>query len=339
MEAFFNIRSYFMLKRNDIMLMAEGKWECIIPALSGRQININHRKHSPCPVHGGKDGFRVFKDFARTGGTVCSTCGCFKDGIATLMWLNNWTLPQTCKEIYNFLHGNRFDVGEVHSTPEKEEPKKKVNPIYLWNTGSYIADTAAENYLNNRAIKSGDFSFGLRFKSSVMVMTAAGKLQLPCMVAAIRDREYRVVATHKTFLDSYGNKADIPNPKRLSPLNEGETITGCAVYLKKPKKKLIVSEGIETALSAWQIAGSDPEVGCAALISASFFRGFLPPEGVEEVLIYADRDRSGTGLEAAKALAENLVKHNIHGKILLPKQELKDNQKGIDWNDILRQHG
>ena len=31
--------------------------------------------HVPCPVHGGKDGFRVFNDFQETGGGVCNTSG------------------------------------------------------------------------------------------------------------------------------------------------------------------------------------------------------------------------------------------------------------------------
>ncbi|MGB5675668.1 MAG: primase-helicase zinc-binding domain-containing protein, partial [Gemmatimonadota bacterium] len=44
-------------------------------------------RHVPCPVHGGKDGFRLFRDVDRTGGGVCNTCGSFHDGFALLMWV------------------------------------------------------------------------------------------------------------------------------------------------------------------------------------------------------------------------------------------------------------
>ena len=49
-------------------------------------------KHVPCPVHGGRDGFRIFPDVAETGGGICNTCGSFANGFALLMWINGWDL-------------------------------------------------------------------------------------------------------------------------------------------------------------------------------------------------------------------------------------------------------
>lgn len=73
-----------------------GRWESVLarhapalhPALQRRG------QHVPCPIHGGRDGFRVFRDVAETGGGVCNTCGVFHDGIALLAWVNDWSISQ-----------------------------------------------------------------------------------------------------------------------------------------------------------------------------------------------------------------------------------------------------
>lgn len=50
--------------------------------------------HVQCPVHGGKDGFRIFQDASKnqsgfiSGGAVCNTCGNFKNGFQLLQWLD-----------------------------------------------------------------------------------------------------------------------------------------------------------------------------------------------------------------------------------------------------------
>ena len=47
-----------------------GKWSFICRSIApqlGEAIEKLGR-HVPCPVHGGRDGFRVFKDFEETGG-------------------------------------------------------------------------------------------------------------------------------------------------------------------------------------------------------------------------------------------------------------------------------
>lgn len=50
--------------------------------------------HVKCPVHGGKDGFRIFQDAAKnesgfiSGGAICNTCGNFRNGFQLLEWLD-----------------------------------------------------------------------------------------------------------------------------------------------------------------------------------------------------------------------------------------------------------
>ncbi|MBZ3672428.1 hypothetical protein JT305_10370 [Salmonella enterica subsp. enterica serovar Senftenberg] len=62
-----------------------------------------HGRHVSCPIHGGKDGFRLFKDAHLTGGGVCNTCGANHDGFELLMWLNNWDFKQCLSEVGDYL--------------------------------------------------------------------------------------------------------------------------------------------------------------------------------------------------------------------------------------------
>ena len=67
---------------------ARGRWLEILPLLDARLADAVARagKHVPCPVHGGKDGFRLYAD-DQNGGGACNTCGTFADGFAVLQWL------------------------------------------------------------------------------------------------------------------------------------------------------------------------------------------------------------------------------------------------------------
>ena len=72
---------------------AQGKWLEIFYGLSPAMrpavaAATTNQGHVPCPVHGGTDGFRFFKDGASRGASVCNTCGAFPSGMKTAAWLN-----------------------------------------------------------------------------------------------------------------------------------------------------------------------------------------------------------------------------------------------------------
>ena len=115
---------------------ARGLWEGVLSALApGLQPALQKvGRHVPCPVHGGKDGFRLFKNVKETGGGICNTCGGFDDGIALLQWYNEWTFPEAVDAVATALGLDRDQQNRspnilervIKETPvETEEEKRK----------------------------------------------------------------------------------------------------------------------------------------------------------------------------------------------------------------------
>ena len=141
----------------------------------------------------------------------------------------------------------------------------------------------------------------------------------PCLIAAVTAwPSEHVEAIHMTFLNYDGEKIDHEKNK----LRRGSCPYG-AVRLGKPSKKLYLAEGIETALSVIQITG-DP---CWAVLSATSFKPFHPPESVKEILIAADNDCAGTN--NAKIAASHFSRLGFKAYITTP------DETGADFNDFL----
>lgn len=95
--------SFFKVK--NVREAASGNWLFVVSALAPLTEPAIRKpgKHVSCPIHGGKDGFRLFKNFLETGGGVCNTCGPRHDGFELLMWLNNWDFKQALNAVGEFL--------------------------------------------------------------------------------------------------------------------------------------------------------------------------------------------------------------------------------------------
>ncbi|NJQ95970.1 hypothetical protein HCX21_20465 [Escherichia coli] len=91
--------SYY--KADTVREAANGNWLFILAALAPHLEPALRKpgRHVSCPIHGGKDGFRLFKDAHLTGGGVCNTCGANHDGFELLMWLNNWDFKRHCCKV------------------------------------------------------------------------------------------------------------------------------------------------------------------------------------------------------------------------------------------------
>ena len=160
--------------------------------------------------------------------------------------------------------------------------------------------------------------------------------EYPCMICAVKDAQGHVVTLHRTYLTGQGRKAPVHEPKKIMCVPEDSTINGCAIRLVQTSAKVIaIAEGVETALSVITATG----LPCWSTISEGGMRRFEVPEGIETVLIFADKDRSGVGQQAAKVLQERLQKQGIRARIFLPRMSIPNGAKSLDWNDVLQMGG
>lgn len=141
---------------------------------------------------------------------------------------------------------------------------------------------------------------------------------------------------HRTYLKE-GNKAIVECPKKLTPADRRVKTKARFIPIGAPVNGIIgIAEGVETALSCYLATG----IGCYSCVNAQNIKNFVLPQGCHTVLIFADKDRSGVGENAAKELVERLKnEHGVQGSVVLPKMEIPENDRGIDWNDVLRCYG
>jgi hypothetical protein len=152
---------------------------------------------------------------------------------------------------------------------------------------------------------------------------AESGISAPAMVALLQAADGdRVPAIHRTWLATDGS-----GKANLSPVRKSlGSVSGHSVHLGRPSARLIVGEGIETTLSAWQMWGFSFDAW--ATLSTSGMAALIVPDTVE-VVIASDNDPAGR--QAAAALRDRLLRENPARKvdICAPKGDVND------FNDVL----
>lgn len=437
-----------MTYRLDVSVVREaarGHWDAIFCALAPmlKAAMQQPGKHVPCPVHGGKDGFRLFPDYATAGSCVCNTCGSFRDGFEALEWLHGWGFAETLKRVSCVLglqprQGeeiltrevlNRIYRGHILSmgTPSVRQPRafedfvveiddeisqnvrklgtrslkqalaeanvkpherveivlaarervRRANGFsctrYVWcvkrlmskaQEQLFSAEKAHFNselarairtrwleatpfdasesrqkpllrYLQRRGLSAVDEGVLKSLRFEERFFDSESRQWCPAMLAAVRDVSGQLVTLHRTLLTADGSKADVNVPKRLMRLPDDRTINGCAIRFGELHDVLALAEGIETAISVVVATG----LPCWACICAHGLEVVEIPDSVREVMIFADKDRSQTGIRAALSLQARLTAQGIAVRIVMIQEEIPETSKGIDFNDLLCRRG
>ena len=189
----------------------------------------------------------------------------------------------------------------------------------IWASSVSAAGTLVERYLRARGIEGCPLT-SIRFAGALLHRPSG--LMLPAMIAAVtRWSETEVRAIHRTYLlpDGSGKAAVDPAKMALGPVGGG------AVWLGAPEERLVLAEGIETALSV-QISTGMPSW---AVLSASNLRNLILPELplAKEIVIAADNDPAG--MHAAYDAAQQWTNQGRLVRIAKPP-------RGRDFNDLLR---
>jgi len=340
--------------KEEVLRMAHGHWGAILGALAPHLQAALDRvgRHVPCPVHGGKDGFRVFKDVDDTGGSVCNTCGINADGISTLMWANGWRYSGTLRSVADYLRLGRRRMAKPAARVIKPAPSNRDDDERLrqslnrvWSESLSIEGRDAEParlYLARRGISIPPPD-ALRFHPTLSYYDGDKRIgEFPAIVAMVSGAQGGPVTIHRTYLTRDGQKASVESPKKLMSYPQDRKIVGGGIRLVDASGPVMaVAEGLETSLAVME--GTGLPVWCA--VNALLLANFVPPQAVQRILVFADKDRptgqhpKGHGQEAAKQLVLRLWEMGIQASAIVPAGEIPPGRKSLDWLDILSRDG
>lgn len=222
--------------------------------------------------------------------------------------------------------GKEEEEGEI-DTKRREELEK------IWLESLPLESSSlALTYLEKRGIKEAMPIPGLRFHPHLAYREEGKKEYFPALLAKVHHPRLGLVALHRTYLGSDGEKARVSFPKKLTPsLLPGGTKGAWITLISglTHDRGFLVGEGIENALSFY-LLHRERFGGFSVISSISSHhmeRMLLEPPYSLPVVIAADHDGKGYG--AALSLAGKLLAQGVKVEIHLPPL-------GMDWNDVVR---
>ena len=340
------------LNYEEIRQQARGQWHGILLTLAPQLQEALKKapRHVCCPVHGGRDGFRLHKDYVENGGAVCNTCGSFPSGFRVLQWLTGWDFPQTLGAVTELLgmdngipvpvprNGGNGGNGATGRKQADEKIRQRLRQT--WRDAVSLQDDWAKpalRYLMRRGISPATLN-STRCKchpNLAYFETGRGVVgSFPALLTMLCDHQGNAITIHRTYLTLEGFKAPVENPKKTMPYPSIHKLAGAVARLGQPENGTIgLAEGIETALAVREATGQV----CWAATSAALLEAAVLPQSIRRVVVWADNDSNKAGQKAALRLAERLVKEGRKVKVEVPDRPA--GQKSWDWNDVLANQG
>ena len=313
-------------------------WPEILMA-AGIEKDHLRNKHGPCPVCGGTDRFR-FDDLEGSGSYFCGNrhhgAG---DGFKLLMSYKECTFAEAAQFVRDYF-GER-PVEAVKHTPQPTQKRDEAKIRASLNKVAQACfrvmpgDTVCAYLKGTRGLDLPAIPRAIKLHPNLGYyeskreggeerMVKVG--EYPAMIAVVSAPDGRPVSLHRTYLTKHGEKAQVPEPKKLMT---GLGVKGGAIRLYPAGKVLAIAEGIETALAVHCLTGYP----VWATVSATLMQTMEVPEYVEHLLIFADNDvpdQKGrrAGQEAAEILKSRLEKKGIKVTVVLPSKP------GTDFADV-----
>lgn len=211
------------------------------------------------------------------------------------------------------------EVGQSTGAPPLlTRTERRACAVRLWAAAGPVEGTLSEAYARRRGIRR-KLPAALRHHAAAPAAVYADRGPFrPALLAAVVDRDGVLCAVELTYLAADGRPARVKVPRKTV----GGLPLGHAVRLDSATDRLLVAEGVFTALSASERFG-DP---AWALGSAGALAAWTPPPGVRSVVIAADRGAPGE--TAAAALARRLAALGLDVAVEAPPAPFGD------WNDL-----
>ena len=282
--------------------------ETVAKALGGRK--AGSAWIARCPAHQDREPSLSITD--ADDGKVLVRChaGCDQHRvIASLKARGIWSDTGRC-------HGNIIGSGSGATNElDRGNAKRTQAALRMWGATAPADGTLVETYFRSRGVVI-PVPATLRFHAAIK--HPRGQLW-PAMIALVtRGTDGAPLAIHRTFLarDGHGKAPVEPTKMMLGPCRGG------AVRLGPIGDRLMIAEGIETALSAMQ-ATRQP---AWAALSTSGLRTLELPDHVRDVVVLADGDEPGEA--AARDAALRWKREGRRVRIARPPP-------GFDFNDVL----
>jgi putative DNA primase/helicase len=277
-----------------------GKWPGIFRHFG---IRVGNGNHGPCPVCGGRDRFR-FDDRGGKGTWICNQCGA-GNGWELLRRVFNCSFEEALEKVQPIVG----DIPKQKRRPGMSDEKRREALIELWKSSVPIKiGDPVYNYLQSRGLKA--IPENVRYCATCY--NKDENRYMDAMIANFMGPAGKGVTIHRTYLEN-DRKANIEKPKKLMP-HAGE-MAGGAVRLFQYKDVLGIAEGIETAIAATQLF----DIPTWAALSAGMLEQWEPPDGVEQVIVFGDRDeRTFTGQKSAYVLANRLAIKGMNVNVEIP---------------------
>jgi putative DNA primase/helicase len=294
----------------EVAAKALGHWDSILRALGVDEVILTG-KHQPCPGCGGDDRFR-YDNKERRGDYYCNSCGP-GDGFRLLELIFGWDFKNAANQVEAIITGISPDAPRAprDHTVRLQRIQSEILPV----------EKPVIDYLRNRGLSSCPPT--LRYHPSLRYYRSKEDYtEYPAMVAKVVSNTGVPVGYHLTYLQN-GAKAPEKSPRKMigEPGSEGSV-----VRLYKPKNGLIgLAEGIETALAAKELFG----IPVWSVLNTSGLDNFEPPQGITEVVIFADSDSAFGGQASAFGLARRLKTRGFYVEVELPPA------LDTDWLDEL----
>lgn len=295
---------------------AVGRWPGILQSLGIAPAFLG-KKHGPCPICGGTDRYR-FDDKGR-GTWICSHCGA-GDGFQLLQRVHGWSFSEAARQIDRIVGTVQFGP----MAPERTEASKLRALNQVWETSKAVLHSDPVWRYLNRRLGLQDIPPGLRCHPGLQYIDKDGVDlgRFPAMISRLQYPNGAGASIHRTYLTDDGEKAPVPQAKKIMA---GKPLTTASVRLGRVGATLGIAEGIETALAASIRFG----VPVWAATNAALLEAWIPPEGVERVLIAGDNDYSFTGQAAAYKLARRLAQKGLTVEVHIP------DRIDSDWADVV----